>query len=252
MAGLGRIIAFADDALRSGDFRDASLNGLQVEGRPEVRSIALGVSASLEFLRRAAAAGADLAIVHHGLFWKGHAEAVKGPLKKKLSLLMGSGMSLAAWHLPLDAHPSLGNNAALLRLLGAGKTRPFGAYDGQSIGMAGTLAAPLTPAKAASLLGSALGAEPLLFPYGPKKIRRVGAVSGGAARLFAQAAEAGLDLFVTGEAGEPSQETARELGVNFISAGHYNTEKEGVKNLGRLLARRFRLKTFFVDVPNPV
>lgn len=252
MARLGEIITFADGRLRSGSFRDASLNGLQVEGKPEVRRIALGVSASLEFLGRARAEGADLAIVHHGLFWKGHTEAVRGPLKKKLALLIESGMSLAAWHLPLDAHPSLGNNAALLRVLGAGKCRPFGEYDGQSIGLAGTLPGPLTPEKAASLLAAALGAKPLLFPYGPKKIRRVGAVSGGAARMFGQAAEAGLDLFVTGEAGEPSQETARELGINFISAGHYNTEKDGVRNLGRLLARRFRVAASFIDVPNPV
>ncbi|KAF0126711.1 MAG: hypothetical protein FD189_1633 [Elusimicrobia bacterium] len=252
MAGLGRIIDFANDKLRSGSFRDASLNGLQTEGRPEVRRIALGVSASLEFLRRAAAARADLAIVHHGLFWKGHLEAVKGPFKKKLALLLDSGMSLAAWHLPLDAHPVIGNNAALLRILGAKGTRPFGEYDGQTIGLSGALPRPLSPEKAASLLAAALGAKPLLFPYGPRKIRRVGAVSGGAARLFGQAAAAGLDLFVTGEAGEPSQEGARELGVNFISAGHYNTEKEGVKALGRLLERRFRVGTFFVDVPNPV
>ncbi|HNT97018.1 MAG TPA: Nif3-like dinuclear metal center hexameric protein [Elusimicrobiales bacterium] len=252
MARLKDIVAFSERELRSCSFRDASLNGLQVEGKPEVRGLALGVSASLEFLRRAAEAGADLAIVHHGLFWKGHPEPVTGPLKKKLALLLESGMSLAAWHLPLDAHPRLGNNAALLRLLGAGGLRPFGSYDGQAIGLSGTLRRPLSPAKAAALLAAGLGAKPLLFPYGPKKIRRVGAVSGGAARMFPQAAEAGLDLFVTGEAGEPSQESARELGVNFISAGHYNTEKEGVRNLGLLLGRRFRVKTFFVDVPNPV
>ncbi|MDT8287431.1 MAG: Nif3-like dinuclear metal center hexameric protein [Elusimicrobiales bacterium] len=155
MARLGEIITFADGRLRSGSFRDSSLNGLQVEGKPEVRRIALGVSASLEFLGRARAEGADLAIVHHGLFWKGHTEAVRGPLKKKLALLIESGMSLAAWHLPLDAHPSLGNNAALLRVLGAVKSRPFGEYDGQSIGLAGTLAAPLSPEKAASLLAAA-------------------------------------------------------------------------------------------------
>jgi dinuclear metal center YbgI/SA1388 family protein len=252
MARLRDIISFSDRELRSSSFSDASLNGLQVEGRPEVRRTALGVSASLEFLRRAAADGADLAIVHHGLFWKGHMEPVTGPLKKKLALLLESGMSLAAWHLPLDAHPRLGNNAALLRLLGASGLRPFGGYDGQNIGMSGTLKEPLSPQKAAALLAAGLDAKPLLFPYGPRPIRRVGAVSGGAARMFPQAAEAGLDLFVTGEAGESSQESARELGVSFISAGHYNTEKGGVLALGRLLERRFGIKTFFVDVPNPV
>lgn len=252
MASLRDIISFTDAKLRAPSFRDASLNGLQVEGRNEVRKAALGVSASLEFLRLAAEAGADLAIVHHGLFWKGHMEAVKGPLKKKLALLLKSGMSLAAWHLPLDAHPSLGNNAALLRALGAKKARPFGSYDGQEIGLSGVLPRPLSPGKAAALLASALGTKPLLFPYGPKSVRRVGVISGGAARMFDQAAGAGLDLFVTGEPGEPSQETARELEINFISAGHYNTEKGGVRALGRLLERRFRLKTFFIDVPNPV
>ncbi|MDA8132377.1 MAG: Nif3-like dinuclear metal center hexameric protein [Elusimicrobia bacterium] len=250
MADRDKIVSFVDEYLSSRDFRDSSQNGLQAEGRPEVRKIAFGVSASLECIKRAAGGGADMLITHHGLLW-GRPQTFTGPLKRKLETLFRSGMSLCAWHLPLDAHPKAGNNARLLEMLGAKSLRPFGHYDGQYIGFRGTLPKALSLGDIAAALAIKLDAEPLCFRFGTEKIRTIGAVSGGAARMFDQAAEAGLDLYITGETGEPVQEYAREARCNFIAAGHYNTEKPGVQALAGVLEKKFRVKTEFIDIPNP-
>ncbi len=244
------IVSFTDAYLDSKNIKDHSLNGLQAEGRPAVRKIAFGVSASLECIRKAAACGADMLIVHHGLLW-GKSQAFKGPLKRKLEQLFSSGMSLCAWHLPLDRHPESGNNAQLLKMLGAKNLKPFGTYDGGSIGARGVFARPLDMGDIAAALAIKLDAEPLCFRFGREKIRTVGAVSGGAAGMFEQAVEAGLDLYLTGDVWESTQELARESGANFISAGHYNTEKPGVLALARVLEKKFGVKTEFIDIPNP-
>lgn len=249
MADRDKIAAFTDSYLDSKNIKDASLNGLQAEGRQAVRKIAFGVSASLECIRRAAACGADMLITHHGLLWKGHAQPFAGPLKRKLETLFGAGMSLCAWHLPLDKHPVVGNNARLLALLGAKKLKPFGSYDGVTLGFSGTLPRPLSIGDVAASLAIKLDAEPLCFRFGREKIRTVGVVSGGGARMFEQAA--GLDLYLTGEVGEFVQELARETRSNFIAAGHYNTEKPGVQALAGVLEKKFGVKTEFIDIPNP-
>ncbi len=251
MADRDKIVAFTDSYLDSKNIKDSSLNGLQAEGRREVRKIAFGVSASLECITRAAAWGADMLIVHHGLLWKGRAQRVTGPLKRKLETLFNGGLSLCAWHLPLDKHAVVGNNARLLALLGAKKLRPFGAYDGETIGFSGTLPAPLPIGDIAAALAIKLDAEPLCFRFGKEKIRTVGAISGGAADMFKQAVDSGLDLFITGEVREPSQEYARETRSNFIAAGHYNSEKPGVLALAGVLEKKFGVKTEFIDIPNP-
>ncbi len=250
MADRDKIVSFVDSYLGSADVKDASQNGLQAEGRPEVEKIAFGVSASLECIKRAADCGADMLIVHHGLLW-GRSQPFTGPLKRKLETLFRGGLSLAAWHLPLDRHPVVGNNARLLALLGAKGLKPFGSHDGQTIGFRGTLPRPLAIGDIAARLALKLDAEPLCFRFGTERIRSVGAVSGGAARMFEQAPAAGLDLYVTGETGEFVQEYARETRSNFIAAGHYNTEKPGVQALAGLLERKFRVKTEFLDIPNP-
>jgi dinuclear metal center YbgI/SA1388 family protein len=251
MADRDKIVSFTDSYLDSRNIKDASLNGLQAEGRSEVKKIAFGVSASLECIRRAAACGADMLIVHHGLVWERHAQTFTGPLKRKLETLFNAGLSLCAWHLPLDKHPLVGNNARLLALLGARGLKPFGSYDGQAIGWRGTLPKPLTINDIAAALAIKLDAEPLCFRFGTEKIRTVGAVSGGAARMFDQAAAAGLDLYLTGEVSETTQEYARETRANFIAAGHYNSEKPGVQALAGLLEKKFGVKTEFIDIPNP-
>ncbi len=246
-----RIIDFINNYLDSGNIKDASQNGLQVEGKAEVKKIAFGVSASLEFLKRAAASGADMAIVHHGLLW-GRSEPVKGPFRKKLQTLLASGMTLAAWHLPLDKHRTSGNNARILNFLGAGNLRPFGTYDGETIGFKGSFRRPKTASEVIKTLQNELSADILSFNFGTKKIKTVGVISGGGQRMFDQAIAAGLDLYITGEVSEFVQEMAREHGANFISAGHYNTEKPGVWALEKLARSKFKVKTEFIDVPNPV
>lgn len=245
-----KLTAFVNSYLGSDKVRDNSQNGLQVEGRAEVRRVAVGVSASLECIRRAADWNADLLIVHHGLLW-GRPQSFAGPLKKKLETLFSAGLSLCAWHLPLDKHPVVGNNARLLALLGAKRLRPFGSYDGETIGFSGMLPRPLALGEVAAALAIKLDAEPLCFRFGREKVRTVAAVSGGAARMFDQAAAAGLDLYLTGEVAESTQELARETKSNFIAAGHYNTEKPGVQALAALLEKKFGVKTEFIDIPNP-
>ena len=199
---------------------------------------------------RAAACGADLLIVHHGLLW-GRSQPFTGPFKRKLEALMKGGLSLCAWHLPLDKHPVCGNNARLLGMLGAKNLKPFGTYDGETIGFSGTFPKALTIGDIAAALAIKLDAEPLCFRFGKEKIRTAGVVSGGAARMFDQAVAAGLDLYITGEVSEPAQEYARESRANFIAAGHYNTEKPGVLALAGLLEKKFKVKTEFIDIPNP-
>ncbi|HAH32284.1 MAG TPA: Nif3-like dinuclear metal center hexameric protein [Elusimicrobia bacterium] len=246
-----KIIDFVNIYLDSENIKDISRNGLQFEGVPEVKKIAFGVSASLECLKRAAASGTDMLIVHHGLLW-GKVQPFRGPFKQKLELLFKSGMSLAAWHLPLDKHPVCGNNARILKMLGAEKLKPFGLYDGESIGFKGTFPGGKSLDTVINILTGGLGSDILGFRFGPKKIKTLGVVSGGADSMFPQAIEAGLDLYITGEVSESVQETARENAINFISAGHYNTEKPGVKALAELLKKKFRVKIEFIDVPNPV
>jgi len=250
MADRDRIVSWTDAYLDSKAVKDRSHNGLQAEGRPAVKKIAFGVSASLECIRQAADWGADMLMVHHGLLW-GKTQPFKGPLKRKLELLFGSGMSLCAWHLPLDRHPEAGNNARLLKMLGAKGLKPFGTCDGIAIGFRGAFPKPRTTGDIAAALAIKLDAEPLCFRFGTEKIRTVGAVSGGAAGMFEQAVEAGLDLYITGDVWESTQELARESRANFISAGHYNTEKPGVMALAGALEKKFGVKTEFIDIPNP-
>ncbi|HCC48250.1 MAG TPA: Nif3-like dinuclear metal center hexameric protein [Elusimicrobia bacterium] len=250
MADRDKIVSFVDSYLDSKNIKDNSQNGLQAEGKTSVRKIAFGVSASLECIKRAAACGADLLIVHHGLLW-GQSERFAGPLKRKLETLFTSNLSLCAWHLPLDKHPVVGNNARLLALLGAKKIRPFGTYGGETIGFSGTLPKAASIGDIAAALAIKLDAEPLCFRFGGEKIRTVGVVSGGAADMFSQAVEAGLDLYLTGEVREQTQEYARESRANFIAAGHYNSEKPGVMALAGVLEKKFGVKTEFIDIPNP-
>lgn len=251
MANRDKIIDFINGYLDSGGVKDASQNGLQVEGCAEVKKIAFGVSASLELFKRAAADGADMIIVHHGLLW-GRSVPVRGPYREKLQILLDNGITLAAWHLPLDRHRTAGNNARILKLLGAGNPEPFGVYDGETIGFRGSFRRPRTLAEVIKSLQNGLSAEVLAYGFGPGKIRTLGVVSGGAQRMFEQAIADGLDLYITGEISEFVQETAREHRANFISAGHYNTEKPGVLALASLVRSKFGVKTGFIDIPNPI
>jgi dinuclear metal center YbgI/SA1388 family protein len=242
------IVGWADELLESDRFEDHGPNGLQVPGSEPVEAVATGVSANLETIERARDAGAQMLLVHHGLFWEGAPRALSRPLAGRLRALLGGDLSLAAYHLPLDAHPEIGNNALIADGLGCDGREPFG-----GVGFAARFPGDGIPASELfDRVHRLTGREPLVFDAGPDPVRTIGIVSGGAAGSLDDAVAAGLDAFLTGEPKEPVMGTAREGGVHFIAAGHYATETFGIRRLGELAADRFGVRHEFVDVPNPV
>ncbi len=235
--------------LQTGLFRDYCPNGLQVEGRAEVRRIATGVSASQQVLDAAIAWGADAILVHHGYFWRSEEAAITGIRKRRLARLLCHDVSLLAYHLPLDAHPELGNNARLGKLLGIVEQGRFGEQD---IACVGELAEPQALAQFAAWVGGRLQRVPQVIGDETRNIRRVAWCSGGAQGYFEAAIAQGVDAFISGEASEPSFHLAQESGVAFIAAGHHATERLGIQALGEHLAARFNLEHCFFDQDNPV
>jgi dinuclear metal center YbgI/SA1388 family protein len=252
-ASLAEIVEDIDRLLEPERFEDYGPNGLQVPGRADVATIATGVSAHLELFQLAAGAKADMLLVHHGLFWGPGPGPIDAPLKRRLQVLFAADLSLVAYHLPLDAHLEIGNNALLARALGAQDPGPFALHRGQPIGVLARLPGDGLPA--AELFGrvrDVTSREPLVFDAGPALLTRLAIVSGAGADYLGDAAAAGADAFITGEPAERSMAQARELGLHFIAAGHYATETFGVRRLGEHLAERFELRHLFLDVPNPV
>jgi dinuclear metal center YbgI/SA1388 family protein len=247
MAHRDEIAAYADELLQLAAFSDYGPMGIQVVGADEVTRIACAVSASRELFERAAAEGAQLVLVHHGIFWNNEPRIVDRRMRGRLEALFRADLTLAAYHLALDAHPELGNNVLLARELGIEPERQFA-----GLGFGGRLAEPCSSDKFAARVRERLGREPLVFPYGPEPVATAAIVTGGAARSLLDAAREGYDLFLTGEPSEPGMHDARELGIHFVAAGHYATETLGVQALARRLAERFGLEWSFVDLPNPV
>jgi dinuclear metal center YbgI/SA1388 family protein len=212
-----------------------------------VSKIVCGVSSSRELFQRAGEAGAQLVLVHHGLFWRNEPLLVDRRLKGRLEALFASNLTLAAYHLALDAHPEVGNNALLADLLGAEREGEFA-----EIGAAARLAEPVTVDELARRLERATGRTPLVFAEGPARIERVAVVTGGGGTRLIEAVHEGYDALVTGEPEEPALHTARELGIHFLAGGHYATETFGVKALASRLADEFSLDWEFLDVENPI
>ena len=253
MPPVSALVDELDSLLEPSSFADYGPNGLQVPGRADVRKVITGVSARLELFERAARAGADMVLVHHGLFWEGQAQALSSAMTARLRLLLSADINLAAYHLPLDAHPRVGNNALIIDGLGATGPEPFAEHRGRAIGFwAGFPGRGLPAAELFQRVGALTRREPLVFASGPERVRTIGVVSGGAAGDLGAAIEAGLDAFLTGEPSEPSMALAEEAGVHFIAAGHYATETFGVRRLGELLAERFGVEHEFIDLPNHV
>jgi dinuclear metal center YbgI/SA1388 family protein len=253
MAQITDIIRTLDELLSPGDFRDLGPNGLQVPGTQEVTKVVTAVTARRELSERAVELGAQLVLVHHGLFWDFHPTGLTPLLAERLRPLFKHDINLAAYHLPLDAHPELGNNALLARALGCVDRQPFGVYKGTAIGVRGRFDGEgLTPAELHERVRVATDREPLLLGDGPERIRTIGIISGSAADSLGEAVAAGLDAFLTGEPREHITAEAAEHRVHFVAAGHYATETFGVKALGDLLADRFGVEHCFVDLPNPV
>ena len=247
MARRDDILDFARDLLDLDAYPDYGPMGLQVVGADEVTKIAAGVSSSSELFERAAQSGAELLIVHHGLFWENDPRVVDRQLKGRLQALFDGNVTLAAYHLALDAHPEIGNNALLAGLLGIERLERVLDW-----GFGGRLEPAVGLDELAARLEQATGRTPQVFDGGPDRIERVAVITGGAARLFPQIAALGYEAYVTGEPAEPTLHAARELGTHFLAGGHYATETFGIKALAERLAARFDLGWEFLDLPNPV
>jgi dinuclear metal center YbgI/SA1388 family protein len=253
MADRDEILGYCDDLLDSDSFEDYGPNGLQVPGRTEVTKVATGVSANLETLQRGVDAGAELVLTHHGLLWGDQLSALSVPMAGRLRALLCAEVSLAAYHLPLDAHPEIGNNALLRDALELQvDERPFGQAKGAAVGLIGRASEPIGIDELGRRLGAAVGQEPLVFDAGPDEISTVGIVTGSGGFALQEAGSLGVDALVTGEPSEPVMGEAREYGVHFLAGGHYATEVFGIRRLGELIAERFDVEHDFIDVPNPI
>ncbi len=252
MAGRDEIVSFCDELLEVSSFEDYGPNGLQVPGAPEVEMVITGVSAHRKLIERAVAGG-ELLITHHGLFWDFLPRALSEQMAERLRLALDARLSIAAYHLPLDAHRQIGNNALLCELLGFElEPQSWAEVKGRPIGAIGRHPEGIGIAELAARVAGSLGREPLVFEDGPERVRRIGIVSGAGASEIHGAVGLGLDAFLTGEPAEHVMADAAEGGIHFIAAGHYATETVGIRRLGELVADRFGVEHAFIDVPNPV
>jgi dinuclear metal center YbgI/SA1388 family protein len=247
---LKELVEFLDDLLGIKDWDEKSKNGLQVEGKGDVAKVVFAVDACMDVFVKAKQLDADMVVVHHGLIWGG-IEFVRGIVKNRLKFLLDNDISLYAVHLPLDAHPRIGNNAQLLRLLDIEPENPFGVYHGKSIGFWGEFEQAMSLDDVVKILRDRLNPDLRVLDFGSREIKRVGAVSGKGAFALAEAIEKGLDLFITGEAEHGAYHLAKEGKINVIFAGHYATETLGIKALMNVVGEEFagELEVEFVDVP---
>lgn len=253
MATLESIVKQANQWMLERPISDYCPNGLQVEGREEVKKIVTGVTACQALVDEAIARGADLLLVHHGYFWKGEAPNIVGIKKMRLKALLQNDISMLAYHLPLDIHPELGNNVQLAKLLGLAVSGPLDEDARPSIGLVGELETPLTVSQFTNLLNKKLNRVPQVISSDDKSlIRRVGWCTGAAQGYIDKAVSAQVDAYISGEISEPTVHVARECGVHYFAAGHHATERYGVIALGEKLAEVFGIEHEFVDIDNPV
>ena len=252
MSELNDIVACCDRLLEAASFQDYCPNGLQVEGRAQVRRIVSGVSACQALIDAAIERQADLLLVHHGYFWKGEDPRITAMKRRRIAALLNNDLSLLAYHLPLDAHPELGNNARLGRLLGLREQGRFGDGQGPELAWFGVAEQPLSEPVLARRIEAALGRAPLCIGGGRAQLRRIGWCTGAAQGYLEAAAQRGLDAFISGEISEQTVHIAREYGISYFAAGHHATERYGVQALGAYLAEEFAIEHFFVDIENPV
>jgi len=251
---LSDLSRYLDQCLRIDQFQDYCPNGLQVEGRSQVKRLASGVTACQRLIDEAIAWGADALLVHHGYFWRGETQQIVGMKRRRLAALLRNDVSLLAYHLPLDAHPQFGNNACLGRLMGVDPEFQEPLHPGSSTGV-GNIATLPQPASVAQLLEKltrVTDRKPLLVGDPDTVVRRIAWCTGAAQGYIDAAINAGADVYVTGEASEQTVHTAREEGIQFIAAGHHATERYGVQAVGEHVAEKFGLQHLFIDVENPV
>jgi dinuclear metal center YbgI/SA1388 family protein len=253
MASIDRaaLVSYLDQYLDSRG-RDYGPNGLQVEGKEEIRKIVTGVSSCQELFVRAREAGADAVLVHHGLFWEGMPRTLTGFQYRRVAELIRGEMSLIAYHLPLDRHAVVGNNAVACREVGLIDLEPFGDHDGLPVGFKGRFSEPISAADLVERCRRVYVQDPVAFLEGPDSIATLGIISGGAQSDVYTAITEGLDAYITGEVSEWVMNVAREARIHYLAAGHYATERLGVRALGEHLGERFGIEVEFIDVPNPV
>lgn len=249
-AALQALLAEANRLLEPESFQDYCPNGLQVEGKSEVRRILSGVTASQALIDAAIEREADVLLVHHGFFWRGEDPCLQGMKRRRIAALLRHDISLVAYHLPLDAHPALGNNAQLAKRLGI---IVDGGMDSgpRPVGNVGHFSEPLAPEQFASRIAAVLGRQPLLEKVGDHPISRIAWCTGGAQSYIDKAAALGVDAYLSGEVSEPTIHSAREQGVHYFAAGHHATERYGVQALGEALAGALKVEHQFVDIDNP-
>jgi len=250
MAELKMVAAYCDGLLRASEIEDYCPNGIQVEAGSDVVRIVSGVTASQALIDAAIEEEADLLLVHHGYFWKGEPAPLTGIKGRRIRTLMQQGISLLAYHLPLDLHPELGNNRQLALRLGFERAQPAELGDGFIWQV--ELKDPLTAQELAQRIAQGVGQSPLQIPARDRPLRRIGWCTGAAQSHIEQAAALGLDAYITGEASESTVHLARELDIHFFAAGHHATERYGVEALGLHLAEYFDIYHKFIDIPNPV
>ncbi len=252
MVALKEFLSAANRLLSPEKFSDYCPNGLQVEGRSEVRKVVSGVTASRALIEAAVAEQADVLFVHHGMFWRGEDPCLVGWKRARIELLLRHGISLVAYHLPLDAHPELGNNIQLAQRLGLLVEGPLAPAEPKVVGNMGRLPSPVRADEFAARIAQALGREPLLIGAPERMIERVGWCTGSAHGYLEYAAAAGADAFVTGEPAEPAVHLARELDIAFYAAGHHATERYGAEAAASRLCAELGLQHRFIDIDNPV
>lgn len=250
MADRNEIIAHLDELLGSPGFPDYGPNGLQVPGAIEVDTVVTGVSATLELFEAAVARGAQMVLVHHGIFWGEHAP-ISQQQADRLRALLTNDINLVAYHLPLDAHPDHGNNALLADALDLPVVEPFGEYKGRKIGVLAECA-PIAGDELAARIERALDRKPLHFAFAGRELSRIAIVSGSAPDYLEEAAAVGADALISGEPAERVQANAKELMLDYFAAGHHATERLGVQRLGELISERFGVSHEYVDIDNPV
>ncbi|MEF3280670.1 MAG: Nif3-like dinuclear metal center hexameric protein [Elusimicrobiota bacterium] len=245
-----KLITFLNNYLKANEIKDSSQNGLQVEGKDEIKKILFGVSYSSKLVEKAIQEKAEMIILHHGILWNKPIR-ICGIFKKRVEPLIKNEINLAAYHLPLDIHPKIGNNISILKIFNIKHFENFGDYNGIKIGFIGKLPKKISLEEIANKIKKEINKNAIFINYGKKLIEKIAVVSGGGTNFFEEAVIKGADIFITGEGDEKAYELAREYRSNFVSAGHYRTEVFGIKELSKIISKKFKIKTLFIETNNP-
>ena len=252
MTKLQDIIQWCDQTLKSSEFKDYAPNGLQIEGKTEVRKILAAVTASQDAIDAAIRENADLLLVHHGYFWKGEAYPITGMRGKRIKSLIQHDISLLAYHLPLDSHPSLGNNAAIADLLKLERIEALDPSERHPIGNIGYLNQPMPVEVFKKFVSEKLKFDAIHLPADKTMIEKVGFCTGGAQDFIVKAAEQGCDAYISGEVSERTFYEAKELGIHYFACGHHATERYGVQRLGQAISEQFDIEYVYFELNNPI